>query len=231
MNLPNSLPELLRGRPATSFAHRQSVTVIGGHRYLRTPYGLKQLDVQKIVYDPAYIATGSRTTPAMCELRLAFLREGIADADLATWSVLELGPGNGCFFRFLAPQVAHIDGYDVAQTSYSTIPSLAGRPHYQLVCGFDVLEHFEDIDELWQLDFTYGLFSLPCPPRAGVDAGWRHFKPHEHLWHITPAEFTAWMRDHGYEVLRMGSPEDALRTRWDPDQVNIASFVVKRSER
>ncbi len=63
-----------------------------------------------------------------------------------------------------------------------------------------------------------------------VDPTWRHFKPNEHLWHITPAEFTAWIQDHGYEVLRSGSPEDAIRTRWDPEQMNIASFVVKRRD-
>src|SRR5205823_4697203 len=103
----------------------------------------------------------------------------------------------------------------------------AHTTQWDLLCAFDVLEHFEEIDELWRHSFTWGYFSLPAPPSTGVSESWRHFKPHEHLWYITQRQFMEWTTAHEYEVVASGTPEDCIRTRWDPDEANINTFLIR----
>ena len=129
----------------------------------------------------------------------------------------------------MKPLVRSMEGYDIVPTPFSTCASFPAGRHVDLLCAFDVIEHLDDIDDIWSIDFEVGFFSLPCPPMTGITTAWRHWKPNEHLWHLTPNEFTSWINYHGYDMARMGSPEDAIRSRWDPLQMNIASYVVEAS--
>lgn len=204
---------------------------IGGFQYERTSLGmLRQVAPAPFVYDASYLQRQS-TTPEMSYLRLGYLLAQIPYDRLRSCQVLELGPGKGVFFEILKPHVRVLEGHDAAAESvYNTICwEDATAREWDLVVAFDVLEHFPDIDVLWQLPFEYGLFSIPSPPAGGVHAAWRHFKPNEHLWHITASQFALWVAAHGYSTVASGCPEDCIRNRWNPGESNINSFVIQRN--
>ena len=209
----------------------EKTTTIGDTEFAVTGFGmLRQLHPRPFTYDRIYLDNQS-TNLEMSYLRLGYLLAHVPYDQLRASRVLELGPGRGVFFDVLKSHVEQMRGYDVVQESpYATIPwSQAAECEWDLVCGFDVLEHFEDIDRLWELDFQWGYFSIPAPPAQGVHPRWRHFKPDEHLWHITAEQFEQWASAHGYRLIAVGCPEDCLRARWDKSAVNIQSFIIQRN--
>ncbi len=205
---------------------------VGDIQFDVTPLGmLRQRDPGAFRYDPDYLQRQS-TTAEMSYLRLGYLMAQISYDELRTYDVLELGPGAGVFFDVLKPHVRSMAGHDaVSESDYCTLGwNESTHQPWDLVCGFDVLEHFADIDSLWQLDFRWGFFSLPAPPRGGVIATWRHFKPDEHIWYVTAEQFEQWAALHGYRLEAAGCPEDCIRRRWDDSQNNINSFLIRRIE-
>lgn len=203
---------------------------IGEYEYERTKYGLRQLNYKKISYDLNYIKNNaSKSNLLICDIRLNFLKSVVSLDQLKQFSVLELGPGNGEFYKYLQPLVYKINGFDKAPTTFSNLSlNDIHNKKFNLLLAFDVIEHFEDINDLWKINFDIGYFSIPSPPSTGVSPEWRHFRPNEHLWHITKNEFICWIEDNGYCLLKYGYPEDEVRTRWNPDEININSFLIKR---
>lgn len=203
---------------------------VNGYKYEVNSYGmLKQLNPKKFDYSKAYLDKQS-TTRNMSWLRIGYLLGVVSFDYLTKATVLELGPGSGMFFDTLKPHVANIEGHDVAKSEYSTVSlEYIQSNKWDLLCAFDVLEHFEEIDDLWKIDFEYGYFSMPCPPANGIN-NWRHLKPNEHIWHIPSESFKKWANDHKYEVLLNGQPEDLIRRRWDQKKANINSFIIKKHE-
>jgi hypothetical protein len=202
---------------------------INGYNYELNSYGMmRQLNPKKFDYSKKYLDKQS-TNENMSWLRIGYLSNVISYECLRDSKVIELGPGTGMFFDILQPYVRTIDGYDIVESKYSTVTLEDVRStKWDLLCAFDVLEHFEEIDDLWKIDFKWGYFSMPCPPTSGITATWKHLKPNEHIWHIKPTSFKFWAEDHGYSVVASGSPEDLIRNRWDEKERNINSFIIKR---
>jgi hypothetical protein len=205
---------------------------IDGVELTYNEYGMiKQKNPAPFDYSKPYLEQQS-TNLEMSYLRLGYLLSTVPYENLKKASALELGPGTGNFFEVVKNHVKSIDGFDIADSKYSTVSLKEAQSRkWDIVFGFDVLEHFHDIDDLWKIDFTYGYFSSPCPPVKGIFKEWRHWKPNEHIYHITMQQFVNWVADHDYELLGYGHPEDLLRKRWDEKQANINSFVIMKKYR
>ena len=204
---------------------------IGGVPHGYNKYGmLQQINPQKFDYSKPYLAQQS-TNLEMAYLRIGFLLGYVPYETLKEAKVLELGPGTGSFIEVIKKYAKSIDGFDVAPTSEYTTVTLdqVQSTEWDILCAFDVIEHFQDVDDLWKINFNIGYFSSPCPPSKGVFAEWRHFKPNEHLTYIGAKEFYPWAEQHGYRVLACAYPEDCIRKRWDENEVNINSFIIKRN--
>jgi len=202
---------------------------IGKYLYDTNEYGmLYQIDYVSFKYNSEY-SLSQQTNDKMSYLRLGCLLGIIPYDELKSSVVLEIGPGNGKFMEVIGELVDNIYGFDITDTPFSTISSEeALSKQWDILCAFDVLEHFPDIEYLWKYNFDIGYFSIPCPPKDGIDEKWRHFKPNEHLWHITAEQFENWINAHGYDLIYSGCPEDIIRKRWNQLQVNINSFIIKR---
>lgn len=217
---------------ATSSAETQTMTIGGiAHERNRETGFIHQLDAQPFEYTSDYCDHQS-TTAEMSYLRLGIIEREMGFEALTAARVLELGPGRGVMKEIMQRHCLSVDGYDIAPTPHVTVAAdEAKKRHWDLLIACDVIEHFPRIDDLWTYDFDWAYISIPCRPEA-IDwneiAGWRHFRPNEHLWHIAPGEFKEWANKHGYEVRFAGHTEDLIRARWDRTKPNISNFVIRR---
>lgn len=207
---------------------------IGGIEHERLDNGfIRQVEPAPYTYTPDY-ANAQSTTEAMSYLRLGIIAREMGYDALTGANVIELGPGSGVMMEVMRRHCRGVDGFDLAKTEHSTIShdQAIGR-RWTLLVACDVLEHFPKLESLFDYNFDWAYLSTPCRPEA-VDwnelAGWRHFKPDEHLWYFSRDELAKWFEQHGYEVRYAGHAEDLIRDRWDRSKGNISSYVIKRRE-
>jgi hypothetical protein len=201
---------------------------IGKHYYQKNNYGMiTQVNPSGFSYDKQY-ASHTKTNHKMSYLRIGVLLGFIHVDELKKMNCIELGPGNGEFYKTIQTKVNDMKGYDLADTEFSniTLPQIYNK-QWDILFAFDVIEHMEDINDIWKIDFNYAFISIPCPPQGNLE-DWRHLKPNEHLWHITASQFEKWANDNNYSVIYSGCPEDVIRIRWNKDKVNINTFIIKR---
>lgn len=200
-----------------------------------TKYGmLKQKDAKPMEYLESYTVTNSRTNSDMSYLRLGNLLGHVPYDVVFKGQHLEIGPGNGINLAIWRSKGIKIEGYDIAKSIYSTITKdRLYSDSWDILCAFDVLEHYEDIDEIWNIHFKYGYFSVPRLPDNGVLKDlrdWRHFRLGEHIYNFSEKAFEKWVNVHGYSLIYFGCPEDCIRERWNFEQPNINSYIIKRME-
>lgn len=207
---------------------------IGGIPHERLANGfIHQVQAAPYTYTPDY-ANAQSTTEAMSYLRLGVIESAMGYDALTKASVIELGPGSGVMMQVMRRHCRTVDGFDLAETDWVTVShDEAKRRRWDLLVACDVIEHFPDPASLFEYDFEWAYLSTPCRPEA-IDwdelAGWRHFKPDEHLWHFSRDELARWFESHGYAVAYAGHTEDLIRTRWDRTKGNISNFVIKRKD-
>lgn len=197
--------------------------------YSRDKYGfLKQDNPQPFDYSLAYKEKQS-TNPRMSWLRLGWLSASIPYDRLCKMSAVDIGSGNGNFVRESSNVFKEVKPYDVTGESIDDV-ELYGR-HWDLVVLSDVLEHYDDIDKFWGLNFEWAMISFPETPNPDKFdlSRWRHFKPNEHIYLLTADRFLNWVVSHNCEVIAYSNFEDALRTRWDSSLPNISTFLIRRS--
>lgn len=205
---------------------------IGGIAHERLDNGfIRQVERAPCNYTEDY-ANAQSTTEAMSYLRLALIEREMGFDALAQARVLELGPGAGVMMNVMRRHCRSVDGFDLAPTKFATIDDTeAKRRSWDLLVACDVLEHFPNVESLFDYQFDWAYISTPCRPEA-IDwnelTGWRHFKPNEHLWYFSLEELRAWFDARGCEVRYAGHAEDLIRARWDRSKGNISSFVIKR---
>jgi hypothetical protein len=204
----------------------------GGRQYRYDRFGtLEQTDAQAYDYTPSY-CQAQKTTTRLSHLRLGFFLGLVPFERLRDGHHLELGPGGGQFMTALRDVGVRIDGHDVVVTPFSTVTHAEVHARaWDVLFLYDVLEHFVDIDELWQIDFSTACISFPERPPDHLLADWRHLKPDEHRWHFTRDSFSRWATAHGATVQAVSTVEDAVRTRWHPDHPNICTAVITRPRR
>jgi len=180
-------------------------------------------------YDADYLIRNSKTNIEMAYLRLGILLGYVSYDFLRKARILELGPGNGILMANWYSKGIKVEGFDIVESLYTTInENTVYNTKWDILLAFDVIEHFIDIDDLWKINFEYGFFSVPYPPRDGIKPGWRHYRPNEHIWYFDDVAFEKWINANDYILLYKGTPEDVIRERWDLNQPNIMSYIIRK---
>jgi hypothetical protein len=166
----------------------------------------------------------------MSYLRLGFL---LGALDEPVKKVLDVGYGNGDFLDVAKHYFPECSGFEV---NGCTIPEGCEFIHdiykeeFDVVCFFDVLEHFDNIYDIKRLSTKYIYISVPECHFVSEDwfESWKHRRPDEHLWHFSKDSLRAFMEEIGYSLLTYSNVEDAIRKPED-DLPNILSGVFKKS--
>ena len=198
--------------------------------YVYDKYGfLKQVRHQVFEYTEEY-KRKQGTNIAMSFLRLGWLSSHFSYEDLRDMCVVDVGCGSGEFIKHAEHLFHDMRGYDVVGESITDQELM--DTHWDLVILSDVLEHFEDIDKLFDMKWDYCMLSFPETPVVETFEelkSWRHFKPNEHLYHLYSEGVIEWAEVvHGAEVIDAGNFEDIIRTRWDDQKTNISTLLIKR---
>lgn len=211
---------------------------------------LKQSEPEKFDYSKDYLEKQG-TTQAMAYLRMAIMAEVTGIRPAHQPMVLEIGVGSGVMLRELmrvygiaSPAsesqnlVCNVFGHDVGPAPDGMDGQMMSMAkidecYWNMLFACDVIEHFHDIDHLWDFKFQFAYLSFPRPPEGFIGSPpssttWRHFKPNEHVYYLGQDEVTKWVEDHGYEVVYWGCPEDMIRRPPAGQAININSVIIER---
>ena len=167
-------------------------------------------------YDLSYydkmLRSYSGSAQLICERRWAWV------AEAAPRTVLDYGAGIG-WFRAFAPPGVQVDTYDVMPTPQTGIT----RTTYDLLTLWDVLEHLSSLTEIEALllGARHVAISIPILPSDQSWIGWKHFKPHEHLFYPTHEQLKALFASFGFDEVKRGQPEC-------PPREDIWNFLYRR---
>jgi len=193
---------------------------------------IKQTDVVPFDYDMDYKMRQS-TNIEMSYLRLGWLAALIPCGELKTWNIVDIGSGNGSFVECCEGKFRSVCGYDLSGPSISREELMTRK--WDLIVLSDVLEHFHDIDELFDMSWHHAMISFPETPafRSFEEMEeWRHFKPNEHIYYLNTEGIVRWLRkkNSDIQILSCSNFEDFIRTRWDRNLPNISTVLVKQEQ-
>jgi len=147
--------------------------------------------------------------------------------------ILDVGYGNGSFLNVCNLSINECYGNDI---SGYPLPENVNFVYditddeYDVVCFFDVLEHFEDIEFVKNLKTKYIYLSVPWCHNFSEEwfMNWKHRRYDEHIWHFNSDSLDKFMYRIGYELVSEHSNiEDVLRTP-EYDYENILSCIYKK---
>jgi hypothetical protein len=168
-------------------------------------------------------------------LQMAYLRVGYLLGSIKEElnSVLDVGYGNGDFLKVCSEKIKNCFGNDI-----SNYPLPHGcvfvddifKDEYDLVCFFDSLEHFEEIDFVSKLKTKYVCVSLPWCHNKSDEwfENWKHRREDEHLWHFNDNSLVNFMVEMGYELVNVSNVEDTIRKSINEDK-NILTGIFKKN--
>lgn len=180
---------------------------------------LSQVAPEIINYDFDYVAS---RYGAIGDLRkqMSMLRYGYMTGCIGKpTKLLEIGYGAGDFLQLCAREEIECLGNDI-----TGIPTPNGveqvdniYDYVDIVCMFDVIEHFDNINFIKDLNTKYVYVSVPnChhPEDAlYLEHVYPHLRPNEHLHHFNMFTLNKHFESNGYKLIQMGFPEDAIRKR------------------
>ena len=166
--------------------------------------------------------------------QMAGLRLGYLVSKLGYWpkSILDVGYGNGDFLKICKNKIDSygndISGYPVPK-GVTFVENIFER-HYDVICFFDVLEHFEKIDFVQDLKCDYIFLSLPWCHNFSDEwfSNWKHRRPDEHLWHFDEKSIKNFFNEMGYEMIDYSNIEDLIRVS-NEDYPNILTCILKKN--
>lgn len=166
--------------------------------------------------------------------QMAGLRLGYLVSKLGYWpeSILDVGYGNGDFLKICKNKIDSygndISGYPVPK-GVTFVENIFER-HYDVICFFDVLEHFEKIDFVQNLKCDYIFLSLPWCHNFSDEwfSNWKHRRPDEHLWHFDEKSIENFFNEMGYEMIDYSNIEDLIRVS-NEDYPNILTCILKKN--
>lgn len=193
---------------------------------------IRQVSHQDFVYDKDYKARQS-TNEVMSYFRLGWLAAHVPYDEWRCMKLVDIGCGSGEFLFHAGHKFAVAAGYDLCGPSITKKELM--ETEWDIVVLSDVLEHFHNIDELFDMKWRYALISFPETPVFKTFEEmkkWRHFKPDEHLWYLTSEGLRLWLEKEHSDTVVVSSAnfEDAIRTRWDPEKPNISTVLLKREQ-
>jgi len=146
--------------------------------------------------------------------------------------LLDVGYGNGDFLKVCSQKVKSCYGNDVSNyplpNGVKFIEDIT-KHEFDVVCFFDSLEHFENIDFISKINTKYIFISLPWCHYKSDDwfSSWKHRREDEHLWHFNETSLVKFMSEMGYEVLKISNLEDIIRKPINEDE-NILTGIFKK---
>ena len=161
--------------------------------------------------------------------RLGILSTYFNTNDMEKMKVVDFGCGTGDFVRNGSKVFQECVGYDFTGPSITKERLLTEK--WDLMTAFDVIEHLEDINFIFDINWNYCYLSFPETPQVNdwkELIGWRHLKFNEHIWNLNSSGMKNLIEDHNCKVEVMGNFEDCIRKRWNPLLPNITSFLIKR---
>lgn len=194
---------------------------------------LSQLNPQVIKYDFDYIA--DRYGPIkdkrdnMSHLRYAYMLGVIGKP----FTMLEIGYGAGDFIKLCAKSGIECYGYDITGIPAPTGVTYTDNiyEHVDVVCMFDVLEHFEDVNFIKDLNTQFIYVSVPnCQyphDEAYLTYAYPHLRPNEHLHHFNYQSLINHFDRNGYKLKASSYVEDIIRHRPNIDN-NILTAIFER---
>ena len=129
--------------------------------FIKDKYGFwKQVNPVPIKYDEHYKEV-QKTTPEMAWLRLGSLFTVLNKNinELSTWKICDVGSGNGCFIKEAKKVFNYACNYDLSGESITQEELYSTK--WDIIFLTDVLEHFEDINDLFKISFKYLFISFP----------------------------------------------------------------------
>jgi hypothetical protein len=167
--------------------------------------------------------------PQMAGLRLGHL---LTVLDKKPESILDVGYGNGDFLKLCVQGIDNCYGNDI--TNYPlpenvTFVEDIFNEYYDVVCFFDVLEHFTDIDFVKNLNCSYIFISVPWCHNLSDEwfKNWKHRREDEHLWHFNDISIVNFFNEMGFELIKKSNIEDTIRKSVDQSE-NILTCIFKK---
>lgn len=185
-----------------------------------------QMNPQPFEYDITYKSKQS-TTDNMCWLRLGLLTSVISPKDVKNMVACDIGSGNGTFVNNFNHLFKQLYGYDLAGESITQQQLMCTT--WDIIFMTDVLQHYTDIQQLYDIKWKYLYISFPQTPTVNTQqqlSKWKHYKPNEHIWCLNKNGMIKWFEDHKCEVLMSANTQDMIRT--PVNDVNITTMIVKR---
>ena len=170
---------------------------------------------------------------------LSYLRLGLLLGNINNIpnSILDVGYGNGSFLNASKNIIKKCSGFDISGFPLSediTIENSITEKHFDVICFFDILEHFDDINIIDKLNCDYVYISLPWCHYDSDEwfLNWYHRKPNEHLWHFNDKSLTRFFEENGYENIYLGNVEDTIRKNNNcSEKPNILSAIFKKNKK
>jgi hypothetical protein len=168
-------------------------------------------------------------------VKMSFLRLGylLGSTKLKINKIIDVGYGNGDFLNAAKECIPNCFG---AEVNDYQIPDSCIKVNdiyndeYDVVCFFDVLEHFEDIYDIKNLKTKLIYISLPECHYFNDEwfLNWKHRRPDEHLWHFNLESLSNFMKEIGYEYVTHSNVEDTIR-KPNSSYSNILSAIFKKT--
>lgn len=204
--------------------------------YIKTEDGV--IKQEKILnrlqtYDIEYVNQRYNTYGEL-GMQMAFYRFGylLGQLNKTPNSILDIGYGNGDFLKACKTKINECYGNDI---SNYTLPDKVTfvedifSKHFEVITFFDVLEHFEDIEFVRNLNCSYILISLPWCHYVNDEwfENWKHRRPDEHLWHFNDTSLVKFFNRMGYDTVSISNMEDAIRVS-NNNLPNILTGMFKK---
>ena len=206
------------------------------NNYKILPNGvIKQININKINYNFEY--SNKYNNYGEKSNYLSYLRLGIligALCDYKIENILDVGYGNCSFLRACKNSIKNCYGYDISDYPVDDgiikINSMFDK-FYDVICFFDSLEHFEDINFINKLNCNYIFISVPWCHFINEEwfLNWYHLRPNEHLYHFNDISLKKFFNENGYENIYLSNFEDTIRKNSNLNGYpNILSAIFKK---
>jgi hypothetical protein len=206
------------------------------NNYVKLENGIiKQMIVNKIEYNYEY--ANKYNDHGEKSNYLSYLRLGVLLGNLKQIpnSILDVGYGNGSFLNAAKNIIPNCFGFDISGFPLSddiTIENSITDKYFDVICFFDSLEHFDDINIIENLNCEYIFISVPWCHYLSDEwfLNWYHRKPNEHLWHFNNESLVNFFNEKNFKCIYMSNFEDTIRKNSSCNEYpNILSAIFKKN--
>ena len=194
---------------------------------------IKQIHKHKIIYDNNYINIRYNSYGEVVNY-MSYLRYGylIGILGYIPDSILDIGYGNGSFLNVCKNTIKKCYGNDVSDypipEDCTFIDDIFSKC-FEVICFFDSLEHFDDINFISKLNCKYIFISVPECHYFSDEwfKNWKHRREDEHLYHFSKISLENFFSENGYKMINISNIEDIIRKPVD-ENTNIISAIFKK---